>query len=65
MWQIVSGTTLTNVTCMHVEMKSKLNPESRNFCFPVAQTTGRLKNTKLLFCLLFCVIMKLVISHLV
>jgi hypothetical protein len=50
---------------MNEEMKSKLNPEARNFCLPVAKTTGRLKHTKLLFCLLLYVVMKLLISHLV
>jgi hypothetical protein len=59
MWQSVCGTTLTGVTCMHEEMKNKLNPEARNFCLTVAYSTGRLKNMKLLFCLSFCVFMKL------
>jgi hypothetical protein len=53
MWQSVSGTTITDVTCIHEEMKSKLNPETRKICPPVALTIGRLKHIKLLFCLLF------------
>jgi hypothetical protein len=64
------GTTLTDQNCMNEEIKSRLNSgmlatiRSRVFCFP-ACCPGmlRLKFTKSYFFRLFCIGMKLGLSH--